>query len=166
MLHHVSFSARSPQSAAEAMAELLCAVAVRAPSPPFPGGSWFVVCGDACGGMIELTPWGYVVDPVAGLAHDPEMRPRSASHVLAGSALPAGELMARARRRGLAARVVDTGLFGFVKIWVEEGLLLEVLPPEQLPRYVACFGESGVADLDSRLRSLEAAIRTAAVSGS
>ncbi|MBW8910190.1 MAG: hypothetical protein JF620_14460, partial [Mesorhizobium sp.] len=49
MLHHASFNARDPQAVATVLAEMLVATAVRAPSPPFPQGAWFVCLGDDFG---------------------------------------------------------------------------------------------------------------------
>src|SRR5262245_20929133 len=62
MLHHVSFNARDPERAAHVMAALMDAIAVRLPAPPFPKGAWSVVSGDSQGSMIELIPWGHVLD--------------------------------------------------------------------------------------------------------
>jgi catechol 2,3-dioxygenase-like lactoylglutathione lyase family enzyme len=156
MLHHVSFSVRDPERAASVAAELLAARAVRAPSPPFPVGSWFVVKGDEMGSLIELTPWGSVLDPARpGITSDPHMRPHSASHVLASTPLATAEILAVADREALRAQAVSAGLFRFVKIWIEDSLLLELLPPENIRDYVECFGVAGTSSLDGRLRSLE-----------
>jgi catechol 2,3-dioxygenase-like lactoylglutathione lyase family enzyme len=156
VLHHVSFSVHDPARASSVAAELLGARAVKAPSPPFPDGSWFVVMGDGVGSLIELTPWGSVLDPDRpGIASDPQMRPHSASHVLAGTPLATAEIFALAERENLRAQAVSAGLFQFVKVWIEDSLLLELLPPENIRDYVECFGETGASSLDDRLRALE-----------
>lgn len=161
MLHHVSFSVRDPGRAAAIAAALMGGQAVMGPSPPFPAGTWFAVAGDDAGTLIELTPWGTVVDPQAGIAQDATMRPRSASHVLAGTQLSAELAIAAAERFGLRAVSVDAGLFRFLKVWVEDSFLMELLTPEQRGDYVACFGAPGVPDLDHRLRHLEKTIARA-----
>jgi hypothetical protein len=161
MLHHVSFSVRQPALAASIAGELLGATPIEAPSPPFPNGSWFVVLGDNAGSMIELTPWQAVHDPNArGMGSDPQMRPCSASHLLASTPHCASEIMALAQRMQLRAAEVDAGLFRFVKVWIEDSFLLELLPPEHAPSYVDCFGGKGLSNLDTRLRDLEGSFKS------
>ena len=63
MLHHVSFNARDPKNVARVLAEMLAGTIVRAPSPPFPIGSWFVCYGDSSGSFLEILPWSTVLDP-------------------------------------------------------------------------------------------------------
>jgi catechol 2,3-dioxygenase-like lactoylglutathione lyase family enzyme len=72
MLHHVSFNARDPERAERVLAALMDAVPMRLPAPPFPKGAWSVVCRDGQGSLIELAPWGHVLDADArgGTAHD------------------------------------------------------------------------------------------------
>jgi hypothetical protein len=157
MLHHVSFNARDPQRAARILASLLDAAAVRLPSPPFPAGSWCVVSGDAQGSMLELIPWGHVLDAAArgGMLQDREMRPRTGSHVLASTPRSTDTVLAIAEREGLCASPTDAGLFQFTKVWVEDALLVELLTPQQIPGYLGAFGAGGVATLDARFRELE-----------
>ena len=162
MLHHVSFNARDPERAARIMASLMDAAPVRLPAPPFPQGAWSVVCGDSYGSMIELIPWGHVLDSRArsGMIHDAEMRPRTGSHVLVGTPLPQDAVLAIAEREGLDAAPMDTGLFQFIKVWVEESVLVELMTPQQLPAYLACFGHAGVTTLDAKFRDVEHALAT------
>lgn len=161
MLHHVSFSVRQPALAASRASELLGAVPIKAPSPPFPDGSWFVVQGDDAGSLIELTPWESVHDPQArGIASDPQMRPCSASHLLASTPLSTEKVLELAQRSELRAATVDAGLFRFVKVWIEDSFLLEVLPPEHAQAYADCFGGSDLANLDARLRGLEERLKS------
>lgn len=159
-LHHVSFGVRDTDSAAAAVAKLTGGTVVAAPSPPFPLGSRFVVSGDAVGTLIELTPWGLVHSPSAkGLAADPDMRPYSASHVLMGSPNSSDEIITEAQNLGLRSAAVDAGLFTFVKVWIENSFLLELLPPEASAAYLNAFGTDGVPQIDRRLRELERSLR-------
>jgi hypothetical protein len=158
MLHHVSFNARDPMVVASTLAGMLGGAAVvRAPSPPFPSDSWFVCFGDAEGSMIEVLPWGRVLDPEApfGVSHDAEMRPRSGAHVLCATPLPVAEVKALAAAAGWRSETVDTSLFTIVKVWVENSVLVEFLPPELQPAYRRSFDAQGLATLDARLRALE-----------
>ena len=156
MLHHASFSVHDPARAAALIADLVCGRAVRAPCPPFPAESWFVIFGDEAGSLIELTPWGSVLDPdQRGISNDADMRPHSASHVLVGTPHASSELISLAAQHGLRAAHANAGLFEFVKVWIEDSMLLELLPPEFAPAYVECFGAAGAASVDAKLRWLE-----------
>ena len=159
-LHHVSFGVRDIDRAAAAVAELTGGRVVDAPSPPFPSGSRFVVFGDPSGTLIELTPWGKVHTPSGkGLGTDPEMRPYSASHVLVSSPKPSDEIVADARRLDLPAAKIDAGLFTFVKVWIENSFLLELLPPEARSAYTGTFADDSKV-IDERLRQLECRLRS------
>src|SRR4029453_8034278 len=139
------------------------ATPLRAPSPPFPTGAWFVVAGDSHGSLIELLPWGNVLDPEArgGMRRDSEMRPRSGSHVLASTPLSVDLVMAIAAREGWRVALTDAALFRFIKIWPEDSFCVELLTPQQLPAYLAAFGATGLATLDAKLRDLEHKIAAA-----
>lgn len=158
MLHHVSLSVRDPRHVARVLSEMIEATPVRAPSPPFPEGSWFVCCGDDAGAFIELLPWGKVLDPDArfGVGDDPEMRPHSGAHVLVGTSRNRETVQAIAAREGWRSQFVDARLFQVVKVWVENATLIELLPPELAPAYRATFDGNGLQSLDAKLRSLEA----------
>jgi hypothetical protein len=160
MLHHVSFNVRDPGAVAPVLAELLGAAALRAPSPPFPAGAWFVCCGDECGTLIEVMPWGEVRDPgtPGGAGHDPAMRPHSGAHILAGTPHAVEAVLAVAARAGWRAELASAGLFSFVKVWVENAVLVELLTPEQAPAYREAFNARGLTTLDAKLRDLEAAL--------
>ena len=160
MLHHVSFSVREPDRAAALVAELTCGRVVAAPSPPFPVETRFVLLGDAAGGMIELLPWGTIHSPVEnGLPNDHEMRPFSASHVLVSSPHSAETLVSVAQHQQLRATLIDAGLFKFVKVWIEDSFLLELLPAETASAYSDVFSAAGWSTVDERLRQLERQLR-------
>jgi hypothetical protein len=88
------------------------------------------------------------------------MRPHSASHVLASTPLTTNEILNVAEQRRVEAMPADAGLFQLIKIWIEESLLLELLPPEHQSAYAACFGAPGADVLDHRLRGLEQELAT------
>lgn len=163
MLRHVSFSVREPETVAFGIAQLLFAEPFKAPSPPFPEGTWFVVLGDDFGSLIELTPWGTVVDPSVrgGLGRDENMAVRTASHILACSPLDEAKLKLKAQALGWACEPADAGLFQFSKVWIPGGFLLEVMSPDQARTYRARFGGAGIEGLASKLSELERAVRQA-----
>lgn len=160
MLHHMSFNAADPEDVARTLAEMLAATAVRAPTPPFPAGSWFVCAGDAQGSYLEIIPWGHVFDPEApfSLGRDPAMRPHGGAHVLCGTPLTAQGVQALAARKGWRSEVVDTGLFRILKVWTDDGFLVEFLPPEFAAAYRAAFDAEGLPRLDVALRQLGTAL--------
>jgi hypothetical protein len=158
VLHHISFTASDPHHVARSLAEMLDAAIVRAPSPPFPAGSWFVCYGDSNGSFLEILPWGTVLDPGAkfGFGHDDNTRPRSGAHVLLSTPLSVENIRAVAEREGWRFELVDARLFKVVKVWVENAALVELLPPELMPAYTRTFGTAGLPSLDAKLRALEA----------
>lgn len=157
MIHHASFNARDPQKVARALAGMLDATAIRAPVPPFPEGSWFVCYGDEAGSFLEILPWGSVLDPDTrfGIGFDQDMRPRAGSHVLLRTPHSRDEIRDAADRMGWRCEFVDARLFEVVKVWIENSVLIEFLPPEFVPSYVSTFGTQGIGTLDGRLRALE-----------
>ncbi|OWJ66760.1 hypothetical protein [Inquilinus limosus] len=160
MLLHMSFNAADPEDAARTLAAMLAATPVRAPTPPFPAGSWFVCAGDARGSYLEIIPWGHVFQPEApfSLGRDPAMRPHGGAHVLCATPLPAPWVHALAARKGWRSEVVDTGLFRILKVWTGDGFLVEMLPPEFAADYRAVFDARGLPELDAVLRRLETAL--------
>src|SRR5699024_287861 len=108
------------------------------------------------GTLIELTPWGMVHSPSGrGLTADPHMNFYSASHVLMSSPKSADEIVADAQALNLHCTKVDAGLFTFMKVWIEDSFLLELLPPEASTAYRDTFGTTEVMLIDERLRKLE-----------
>jgi hypothetical protein len=157
MLHHASFAVDDPAVVAGVLAGLLGATLVRAPVPPFPEGAWFVCFGDEAGSYLEVLPRGHVFDPDArGPRPDADAPRLTAAHLLVSTPLATEQVMRMAERAGWKAEVADTRLFRVVKVWVENAVLLELLPPEMAPAYRRTFDAMGVADLDRRLRRLEA----------
>lgn len=161
MLHHVSFSAHQPELVAKGLARLLDGSALRAPSPPFPVGSWFVCLGDVYGTMLEILPWSYVQDKQTGVRRisDELMGAGTSTHLLMQSPLSATEISECAAELGWSAQPASTGFFEFTKIWVENTFLLELMTLEQAEDYMAHFGAFGLATLDNKLRGVERALQ-------
>lgn len=157
MLHHASFAVEDPAAVARILAGMLGATAIGAPAPPFPDESWFVCFGDEAGSYLEVLPRGHVFDPDARFGLRPEAdAPRlSAGHVLVATPFSADEIVRMADAAGWKTEMADTRLFRVLKVWVENAVLLELLPPEMAESYQRTFDAAGVADLDRRLRRLE-----------
>lgn len=157
MIHHASFGVAHPDRVAHALAILTDATAVRAPTPPFPYDTWFVVAGDDRGSLLEILPATTVLDPTAPLG----VRQRTATfgpaatHVLLGAAVTAEEIHAVAAREDWPAQEAETGLFKVIKLWIDGTVLVEFLTSEEAARYTAAFGIEGLTILDKNLRQLE-----------
>lgn len=158
MIHHMSLPLPDPASAAPKLAALTGGKALRAPSPPFPRGAWFVVLGDDVGGMLELLPDRVILDPDAplGLERRSDAPGTGAAHVLVTSPLSMEEIVSFARNEGWRADPVESGLFEIVKVWVQNAFLVECIAHERVGRYTEAFGQGGMATLDGKLRTLEA----------
>jgi hypothetical protein len=160
MIHHLSFAVRRPGPVAAVLAELTGASPFLAPSPPFPRDSWLLCFGDDKGSMIELLPWGTVLDPDAplGFRQTHASAPRTACHALIRSPHRQAEVLGIARREGWRVQTVETGLFEIVKVWIDDGFLLEFLCLDQADRYVATFRGDGLPTLNAKLRHIETAM--------
>lgn len=157
MLHHASFNVRRPAAVAKILAEMLAATTVRAPSPPFPGDSWFVLSGDDAGSFVEILPWGAVLAPHArfGVGEDQAMRPHAGSHVLLSTPRGEEEVSALAENAGWLVQSVDARLFKVLKVWIDNATLVEFLTPAMREAYVETFDRQGIASLNGKLRAVE-----------
>lgn len=157
MIHHMSFGVRDTRHVAHALAELLGATAIQAPTPPFPYGAWLVCTGDAQGSFLEIVPQATVFDPDAplGVRQRPAQADVGSAHVLVSSPLSAESIHEVAARAGWRAQDVETGLFKIVKVWVEDVVLVELLAWGEAGRYIETFGPAGMASLDDKLRAVE-----------
>ncbi len=157
MIHHMSFGVSDPERVAQVLAELTGATAMRAPSPPFPHGAWFVLAGDDCGSSLEILPATAVFDPDAplGLKQRPASFSPASSHVLVSTVRSSDEIKAVAEREGWRWQEVETGLFRIVKVWIDSTVLIELLAEGETQRYIEVFGSEGMATLEGKLRDLE-----------
>ena len=134
MIHHMSFAAREPQTAAEAIAALWGGEAF--PFPPVGHGSWVAIAGDTRGTTIEVYPAGTELHPAEAEeeaeVRTVEGRPRHGpSHAAIASPLEEAQVLALAARHGWTARRLRRGgLFDVIEFWVEDAFMLEVMTPE------------------------------------
>jgi hypothetical protein len=75
--------------------------------------------------------------------------------VLVSTPLPVGAIETAAAGQGWRCELVDARLFKVLKVWIDNAVLIEFLPPELAPAYLATFGTPGLATLDRKLRDLE-----------
>lgn len=163
MIHHMSFGVADPARVARALAELTGATAIRAPTPPFPHGAWFLVAFDDRGSFLEILPATTVLDPDAplGLRQRPARPEPVSAHVLVSSIASREEIETVARREGWRVEEVETGLFRIMKLWIDGAVLVELFARGEAARYVETFGHAGRATLEGKLRDLEAKMAAA-----
>ena len=163
MLFHLSFNAHDPETVASVLAQILDAVVVPAPSPPFNEGALFVCCGDDRGTMISLEPWGVTYAPAPNLftamPHGSDSPPTNAFHGLFMAAVPEERVFEIATAAGWPVARVPNGPFDVINVWIEGRQLIEFTTPELYPAYKATFDTTGVATLDANLRALESSIK-------
>ncbi|HEX7175482.1 MAG TPA: hypothetical protein VF240_09510 [Pyrinomonadaceae bacterium] len=150
MIHHISIPAENPRRVAEVLAEIWGGRCLA--FPPFPG-SYIVIVDDGRGSAIEVTPLGMELAPGVGdeqaqaLAND-NASPFTATHV--ALSVPAREERIKevAAREGWRAVTCDRGgAFEVVEFWIENRLLVEMLPPAMQRRYLASMTSSNYAEL-------------------
>lgn len=165
MLLRASVPAHNPPRVAQGLARLLGARALMAPSPPLPPGGWFVCLDDAAGTVVEVVPWGFVLDPdrPQGWARDALMRERSCSHVLLQTSLSRRQIEQAAATAGWECVHADAGLYQFSRVWVEGVYSVELMTRNQAAEYRAVFGIEGAGTLEAKLQALEVAYAFASV---
>lgn len=150
MIHHISISARDPRRVASVIAELMGGVSV--PFPAFPG-AYIALPGDEHGTAIEVGPLGLELLPGTG---DEEVQgrvnesasPYTATHAALSVSIGEERVKQIAAREGWRAGTFERGgAFSVVEVWVENRLLLEVLPPEMAARYLDATRPENMAAL-------------------
>jgi hypothetical protein len=159
MLFHISFCVRNPPRVAAALAQILGAIVVKSPSPPFNPGALFVCCGDDRGTMISLEPWGVEYEPgpdhMTAMPNGRTTPERNAFHGLFMAAVPKERILEIAAQEGWPAGQIPNGPFDVINVWLEGTQLIEFTTPELYPAYKATFDRQGLETLDAGLRGLE-----------
>jgi hypothetical protein len=157
MLLRASCQVRQPQHAAGNLARLLGARTIKAPSPPFPVGSWFVCVGDKFGTLIEVLPRARVTDKdvPAPRSIDELVRERTGTRMLVRSPLTLARLREVADTAGWPHAACSDGSFDFTSVRVDDAFLIDVMTPEQSRVYAAYFGRHALDGIDRRMRALE-----------
>lgn len=141
MIHHISIAAREPRRVAEVLAELWRGYAM--PFPPFPG-SYIVVPGDEHGSAIEVSPLGTELIPggegeeVQASAND-NGSPFTATHAALSVPVSEEKIKEVAAREGWRAETFNRGPFSVVEFWIENRMLVEMLPPAMQGEYLGAM---------------------------
>ncbi len=156
MIHHISIAAHHPLHVSQVLAEVL-----QGPSIPFPGhpGSYVALALDLQGTMIEVHPFGKAIFP--GDAADSACELQSceasakytANHTAISVPVSADQIQAIAAREGWRMVLCHRGnYFDIIEFWIENQLLIELLPPELVTQYLTFM----------RPQSLQEAVQAAA----
>ncbi|HZI19851.1 MAG TPA: hypothetical protein VEY09_14765 [Pyrinomonadaceae bacterium] len=147
MIHHISISAQDPRRVSEVLAELWQGYSM--PFPPFPG-AYIVLPGDAHGSAIEVGPLGTELVPGLGdqeaqATFNENPSPYTATHAALSVPASVERIREVAAREGWRAEIFDRGPFKLVEVWIENRLLVEMLPPSMQGDYLAAMTPENLA---------------------
>jgi len=140
MIFHASIPAREPERVAAVIAEIWGGQSFR--FPPWPG-AWVAMAGDARGSMVEVYPHTLPIAPgsgdgVARPHPDAAPRPYACFHLAIATERTVDEILAIGAREGWRAMTCSRGgVFDVVELWIENGLMFEVLTPDMQDDYRA-----------------------------
>jgi hypothetical protein len=151
MIHHLSIAAQQPERAAGILAELMGGTAV--PFPPNPG-SFFALQLDEHGSGVEVYPAGTELEPggeVGGSFVKRGARGFGSTHFALSVKTDAKTVKDIAARAGWQCYDCNRGPFHVIEVWVENHIMVEILPPEYAAEYLA------FTDRDKVLTAMRAA---------
>lgn len=139
MIHHISIAARDPQRVAGVLAEIWHGYAM--PFPPFPG-SYIVMPGDRHGSAIEISPLGTELIPgfegeEVQATNNFSASPFTATHAALSVPVSEEKIKEVAAREGWRAETFNRGPFSVVEFWIENRMLVEMLPPAMQGEYLS-----------------------------
>jgi hypothetical protein len=162
MIHHISLAVNDPRRVAEVVAKLLQGQAIPFPHHP---GSYVVLALEPNGTAIELFPKSTVLKP--GL-DDGSVRLSdsncaaevyTATHANMAVPISEPEIYAIANQESWrAVRCKRRGFFELIELWIENEVLLELLPPNLMEQYLMTMNIENlkaVLNADPSLRSSE-----------
>ena len=144
MIHHFSIPARDPFEVARVLARLIGGHAYRFPGP-LPGAA-MAVSGDRHGTMIEVYPDAVVMAPGEGEApvayqSQPADRAHAGFHALLSVPLDRAAIERIGAEAGWRTKFFSRAapgrppVFHVVEVWVENRILLEVVPADMIEVY-------------------------------
>ncbi len=163
MIHHISFAVNDPLHVAEVVAELWQGKAILF---PYHAGSYIALSLDRYGTAIEFMPKSTVLkpgdstEPVQFADPKPEVSPYSATHVNIAVPIDEAQIYQIADREGWrAVRCQRADFFELIEFWVENEILLELMPPNMMERYLAAVQPENLqAMLDAAVLEHSAAL--------
>jgi hypothetical protein len=138
MIHHISFAANDPLRAAEVVAELWQGRAMPFPYHP---GSYIAFSFDPYGTAIEFWPKGTVLKPGSlseGVQFsNSQAAGYTATHAHMAVSIDEAQIYQIADREGWrAVRCKRADFFELIEFWVENEILLELVPPNLMEQYL------------------------------
>lgn len=131
MIRHLSIDADDPARVAEALARLLKG---RSAPSRTAEGSYLAMAGDGQGTAIEVYPMGIEIAPSEScgrlLVHNHGPSRYTATHVAMSVPASRAEIEELARREGWRTRHVRRGPVELIELWLENRVMLELIPPE------------------------------------
>jgi hypothetical protein len=137
MIHHLSIAAGNPKQAADILAELMGGTAV--PFPPNPG-SYFALQLDEHGSGVEVYPAGTELEPngdVGGSFMKRTPRGFGSTHFALSVKTDADTVKKVAEKAGWQCYDCNRGPFHVIEVWVENHIMVEILPPAYAAEYLA-----------------------------
>jgi hypothetical protein len=138
MLHHISIAAENPLHVAEVLAEIWQGRFF--PFPPHPG-SYMVFACDEYGTAIEIYPSGTELTP--GLSQEEvefslnnTASRFTATHAAISVPTSQEKIEQIGAREDWRVQLCNRGPFHVIEFWVENKLLIELLPPAIAPEYI------------------------------
>jgi hypothetical protein len=140
MIHHISLAVRNPLHAAEVVAELWQGRAIPFPNHP---GCYIALTLDSYGTAIEFIPQGTMLkpgsndEPIQFSEPNPNSAGYTATHVNFAVPIDEAKIYEIADREGWRAVQCNRGgFFELIELWVENEVLLELLPPNLMQQYL------------------------------
>jgi hypothetical protein len=138
MIHHISLAVHNPLRVAQIVAELWQGRAVPFPHHP---GSYMALSFDSYGTAIEFFPKGTVLKPDSdsvGFYNSNSDAGYTATHANLAVPISETQIYEIADREGWrAVRCQRAGLIDLIEFWVENEVMLELIPPSLMERYRA-----------------------------
>src|SRR5579863_6635065 len=137
MIHHLSIAAHDPKHAAGVLAEIMGGKSV--PFPPNPG-SFFALQLDEHGSGVEVYPAGTELEPggdVGGSFVKRAPRGFGSTHFALSVKTDGDTVKKIAEKAGWECYDCNRGPFHVIEVWVENHVMVEILPPAYAAEYLA-----------------------------
>ncbi|MBH8561883.1 hypothetical protein I8748_06795 [Nostoc sp. CENA67] len=138
MLHHISISVKNPQHVANVMAEIMHGSVL--PFSPNPGG-YMMLARDKFGTGIEFYPLGSEIIPdawqgQAGFKINEHPANYTGVHAAISVPVSVEKIEQIGAREGWRVLPCSRGAFDVVEFWIENRVMLELLTPEMVDKYL------------------------------